>query len=161
MKEDIYAAREQISTVVRQAMEETFNTMFKLAVLNDPAPLMAPAEIVMAYVKLNHGETDMDFSFRFDMQLLLQAAASIFRPEYLGAASPHADIACEVANIVCHRVKAYLNEEGCHTDMGFPFVLEPGQNPPPERGEPVHMHFFYRDKDARRRVGVAVNFIVA
>lgn len=154
MKADIHAAQEQIAQVVRQAVEETFNAMFCLAVLADTEPFTAPDEIVLTSVKLNHGSTDLDFLFKFDMRLLLQAAARVFAPEYLKSHPMHQDIAFEIANIVCHRVKAYLNEQGYHTDMGFPFVPS---GPSQER---VHMHFFYRDTDAKRRVGVAVNYNV-
>jgi CheY-specific phosphatase CheX len=162
MKEDIKAAEPQISGIVSQAVEEVFNTMFRESVLagrHSPPPDLN--NVVVACVKLNHGTTEIDFCFNFDMQLLLQAAAIVFSQEYIKGNPVHEDLACEIANIVCHKVKAYLNEEGYHTDMGFPFIPESDQDAPLKQEELVRMHFFYRDQDAQRRVGVAVNFFVA
>lgn len=163
MKTNIIDVREDLSLIVRQAVEEAFNTMLQQAVLagrNAPAREQDLHEVVIVSVQLNHGTTNIDFNFKFDMQLLMQAALLVFTPEYIKNNAIHEDIGCEIVNIVCHKVKAYLNEEGYFTEMGFPYVPEPGAAPPPSKGEFVQMHFFYRDKDAQHRVGVAVDSCV-
>ena len=79
---DINAARGQIADVVGQAMVETFNAMFGQNVsqktIQSPT---RPTNIVLACIKLNQSETEVDFCFKFDMNLLLMAAAGIFTPE--------------------------------------------------------------------------------
>jgi hypothetical protein len=163
VKANIIEAREDLSLIVGQAVEEAFNTMLQQPVLagqRAPARGQDFSEVVLVSVKLNHGATIIDFHFKFDMQLLLQAAQLVFTPEYIKNNAIHEDIGCEIVNIVCHKVKAYLNEEGYFTEMGFPYVPEPGAAPPPSKGEFVQMHFFYRDKDAQHRVGVAVDSCV-
>jgi hypothetical protein len=163
VKSNIIEAREDLSAIVRQAVEEAFNTMLQQPVL---AGLTAPKsgrdlkEVVLVSVKLNHGPTMIDFHFKFDMQLLMQAALLVFTADYIKNNAIHEDIGCEIVNIVCHKVKAYLNEEGYFTEMGFPYIPESGEAPKPSKGEFVQMHFFYRDKDAQHKVGVAVDSCV-
>ncbi|TAL38760.1 MAG: hypothetical protein EPN97_03395 [Alphaproteobacteria bacterium] len=160
MKANIIEAREDLSAVVRQAVEEAFNTMLQQPVLaGKRAPSQDFSEVVFVNVKLNHGPTTIDFSFKFDMQLLIQAAQQVFSAEYIKNNAIHEDIGCEIVNIVCHKVKAYLNEEGYFTEMGFPYVPEPGERLP-VKGDFVQMHFFYRGKDAQPRIGVAVDSCV-
>jgi hypothetical protein len=160
LKADILAAQNDIALVVKQAVEETCNTMLRVPVLNAARRTEAPDKVVQVNVKMNHGTADIDFYFRFDLQLLSMVAAAVFAPEYLKRNPVVEDIGCEVANIVCHKVKAFLNEEGYVTEMGFPFVPGP-EVTAAAGGNLIDMHFFYRDKDARQRVGVAVNSVVA
>lgn len=150
-----------MSDIVIQSVVETLNSMFGQSVLPaPPQPAVIPDNVVISCVKLNHGVTDVDFCFRFDMQLLLQAASIIFTPEYIKSNPVLEDLACEIANIVCQKVKAYLNDVGYFTDMGFPFVPKDNQVMLLEQADLVHMHFFYQDKSARQSIGVAVNFTV-
>ena len=55
------------------------------------------------------GRSSLDFVFRFEMLLLLQAAGMIFTQEYIDQNPVHEDLACEIANIVCAKVKTYLD----------------------------------------------------
>jgi hypothetical protein len=160
VKANIIEAREDLSLIVRQAVEEAFNTMLQQPVLaSTRAPSQDVNEVVVVGVKLNHGPTNIDFSFKFDMQLLMQAALQVFSADYIKNNAIHEDIGCEIVNIVCHKVKAYLNEEGYFTEMGFPYIPEPGEALP-SKGDFVQMHFFYRGKDAQPRMGVAVDSCV-
>ena len=161
MRQNILAAEKLIADTVVQAIEEVFNAMFRQPVLAGKATSFPdPNNVVLTRVKLHHGDTDLEFSFAFDMRLLFQIAEFVFTPEYIKSHTVHEDLAAEIADIVCHKVKALLNEEGIHTEMSMPFIPAPGQDGLPEKGEFVQMHFFYRDKDANRKVGVAINCFV-
>ncbi|MEZ0225440.1 MAG: hypothetical protein ACAH83_12865 [Alphaproteobacteria bacterium] len=164
MKQDIIEVREDLSLIVRQAVEEAFNTMLQQAVLagrrTQATTEQDQNEVVQVSVKLHHGPTTIEFHFKFDMQLLMQAALLVFTPEYIANNAIHEDIGCEIVNIVCHKVKAYLNEEGYFTEMGFPYVPEPGAMRQDSKGEFVQMYFFYRDKGAQQKIGVAVDSCV-
>jgi CheY-specific phosphatase CheX len=162
MMRDINAARGEIADVVSASVVETFNAMFGQTILaNNREPLSAPNNTVISCVKLVQGRNDLDFCFKFDMNLLLLAASGIFTPEYLESNPVHEDIACEIGNIVCAKVKAYLNANGFHVEMGFPFIPQPHEAEELMKEQDVHMHFFFKDKEARQGVGVAVNFTVA
>ncbi len=158
---DINAARGRIADVVAESVVETFTGMFgqevSAAARKPPA---APDNVVMSCVKLLQGRSSLDFVFRFDMELLLMAAAGIFTPEYIKNNPVYEDLACEIANIVCAKVKTYLNDEGYETEMGFPFLPRADEAQRLLQEKVVHMHFFYRDRDKKQGVGVAVNFTV-
>src|SRR4051812_18576312 len=85
-------------------------------------PPPPPNSVIMTYVKLAHNQEDMAFVFKFDAALLLKAAEVIFSAEYIKSNPVVEDVACEIANIVGGKVKAYLKQEGYYTDMGFPFL---------------------------------------
>jgi CheY-specific phosphatase CheX len=159
---DINAARGRITDVVTESVVETFNSMFGQDVsAGTKRPPTAPDNNVISCVKLLQGRSEVDFVFRFDMQLLLLAASGIFTQEYIRQNPVHQDLACEIANIVCAKVKTYLNDEGYDTEMGFPFVPNAEETKKLMQEQVVHMHFFYKDKDNKQGVGVAVNFTVA
>ncbi len=161
MKKNIADERTQISDLVSATVVDTFTSMFGQSVTAEAlARQMSgePAKSVFSSVKLHHGKTHVEFCFRFDFDLLLQAAALIFSKDYLASNPVHEDLACEIANIVCSKVKAYLNDRGYDTEMGFPYIPAPDQNPLMRQKDAVHMHFYYNTSEAERGVGVVVNF---
>jgi CheY-specific phosphatase CheX len=158
---DIHAASGRIADIVAESVVETFTGMFGQDVsAASRKPPTAPDNVVISCCKLLQGSVEVDFVFKFDMELLLMAAAGIFTPEYIKNNPVHEDLACEIANIVCAKVKSCLNDEGYDTEMGFPFVPKADEAKRLMQEQVVHMHFFYRDRDKKQGVGVAVNFTV-
>ena len=159
---DINDEREQISQIVSSTVVETFSEMFGQPVTAESmakqAKLPSEQQSVFSSIKLHHGKNDLEFCFRFDFDLLLQAAALIFTPDYLKHNQVHEELAREIANIVCSKVKAYLNERGYDIEMGFPYIPQPEQNPLLQQSDVVHMHFYYNAANAEQGVGVIVNF---
>jgi CheY-specific phosphatase CheX len=161
MKAQIIAEKQQIAAIVRQMTEEVFNTMFSNPLMADDKSRFSEfKDVVISQVKLNHGPTDINFYFKFDMQLLLQIGMKMFSEEYLRDNPIYEDLACEVANIVCAKVKAYLNEEGYHTEMSFPFIPKGADEGAHKDADFVNVYFFYLDKEARQQIGVAVGSTV-
>jgi CheY-specific phosphatase CheX len=158
---DINAARGSIADVVTISVIETFNNMFGQDVsAGSRKPPVSPDNVVISCVKMLQGRSSLDFVFRFEMLLLLQAAGMIFTKEYIAQNPVHEDLACEIANIVCAKVKTYLNDEGYETEMGFPFVPRADEARKLLHDQAVQMHFFYKDQANKQGVGVAVNFTV-
>ncbi|HYD19030.1 MAG TPA: hypothetical protein VEF76_11175 [Patescibacteria group bacterium] len=157
---DIDAERAHISEVVSDGVVETFNSMFGQAITAGDLAEKFQSEKGSVYssIKLHQANVDVEFCFRFDIELLLQAAELIFTRDYLDANPVQNDIACEIANIVCSKVKAYLNEKGFDTEMGFPFIPPADENPLLKNRDMVHMHFYYGGEQSSRGVGVVVNF---
>jgi CheY-specific phosphatase CheX len=158
---DINAARGGISEVVSHNVIDTFNSMFGQEVsANRATPRAAPGNMVISCVRLTQGNAHADFWFRFEMDLLLQAASSLFPPEYIEKNLVHESLACEIANIVCAKVKAFLNEQGYDTEMGFPFIATATSSGGLANATDVDLHFFYQDKDQKKGAGVMVHFTV-
>jgi len=159
---DINEERGQIAEIVSTTVVETFSEMFGQPVTADSIAKrtkeLTDQQSVFSSIKLHQGKNDVEFCFRFDFDLLLQAAALIFTPEYLAHNKVHEELAREIANIVCSKVKAYLNERGYDIDMGFPYIPQPEQNPLLQQTDVVHMHFYYNATEAEQGVGVVVNF---
>jgi CheY-specific phosphatase CheX len=159
---DINAARGGISEVLSHNVIDTFNSMFGQDVsANRQEPKVPPGNVVVACVRLSQGNAHADFWFRFEMDLLLQAASAIFPADYIAENMVHESLACEIANIVCTKVKAFLNEQGYDTEMGFPFIATSKSSDGLARGADVDLHFFYQDKEQKKGAGVLVNFSVS
>lgn len=154
------ATEGELADVVSQAVVETFTRMFGQELLSDRKDIPAPDNVVMTFVKLSHNNKDVAFCFRFDTQLLLLAAKTIFTPEYIKANPVLEDIACEIANIVGNKVKGFLKQEGYYTDMGFPFLASAEEAEKLAGQKHMPIHFFYTSKGEKPGVGVAVDFIV-
>lgn len=158
---DINAARGGISEVVSHNVIDTFNNMFGQEVSADrPPPEVSPGNMVISCVRLTQDNVHADFWFRFEMDLLLQAASALFPPDYIEKNLVHESLACEIANIVCAKVKAFLNEQGYDTEMGFPFIATANSSNGLGNSTDVDLHFFYQDKDHKKGAGVVVNFTV-
>lgn len=157
---DIQDKRESISRVVSESVVETFNTMFGQNVTPGAAAAKFEGHTGSVYssIKLHQGDVHIEFCFHFDFQLLFNAASLIFTPEYLEKSPVHQDIALEIANIVCSKVKAYLNDSGFDTEMGFPYVPQHEKNPLLKHDNTVHMHFSYNDGNKQEGLGVVANF---
>jgi hypothetical protein len=148
---------EQIPQIVAQAMLDTLSMMFGQEMsYHKDSSLAVPDKLVMTRVKMSHGGTEIDFWFRFDMKLLISAAERVFTPEYLKMTPMHEDLACEIANIVCHKVKDYLVDAGYYADMGFPFVVGPNELPKTAAEFQPHMYFHYT-AGAAEGLGVTIN----
>lgn len=158
---DINSERGQISKLVSDTVVETFTSMFGQPVTAESLALKTKEEgnqSVYSSIKLHQGSSDIEFCFRFDFDLLLQAAALIFTPEYLKHNPVHEELAREIANIVCSKVKAYLNDRGFSIEMGFPYIPHADENPLLQQHDAVHMHFYYDAGNAEQGIGVVVNF---
>jgi hypothetical protein len=158
---DINAARGGISEVVSHNVIDTFNSMFGQEVsANRLSPSAPPGNMVISCVRLTQGNSHADFWFRFEMDLLLQAASALFPADYIEKNLVHESLACEIANIVCAKVKAFLNEQGYDTEMGFPFIATAKSSGGLANSTDVDLHFFYQDKEEKKGAGVVVNFTV-
>ncbi|MBI1216372.1 MAG: hypothetical protein GC185_11230 [Alphaproteobacteria bacterium] len=160
---DIDKVRGEVATLVSQTVRETFQTMFGQNVQRHEAGWTGgefSENAVYASIRLHQGDESVEFCFRFDFNLLLQAAELIFSKEYLDATPVHEELASEIANIVCSKVKAFLNEQGFETEMGFPFIPRPDENPLLSSGEMIHMHFYYPGPGGENDIGVSVNLFV-
>lgn len=159
---DLDAARAKITAVVEDSVVETFTTMFGQDVTAEGVRKMNVAhgrKSVYSAVKLHQGDVHVEFCFHFDFDLLFRVAALLFSAEDLEKTPVHEDVACEIANIVCSKVKAFLNDGGFDTEMGFPYVPGHDENHLVNNPDMVHMHFYYDvTHESGRDVGVVVNF---
>jgi hypothetical protein len=160
---DIEKVRGEVADLVSRTVVDTFQTMFGQSVQGHDLCVQDDAlknSSVYAAIRLHQGDESLEFCFRFDFNLLLQAARLIFSKDYLDATPVHEELASEIANIVCSKVKAFLNEMGFETEMGFPFIPAPDENPLLRSGKTIHMHFYYPGPNGANDVGVMVNLFV-
>lgn len=74
----------------------------------------------MCEVKMEHGNIEMFVCFDFDADLLFRLVDETYAGEDVSDLKPYSDAACEIANIVCCRIKSILNGNGYKFDMKIP-----------------------------------------
>lgn len=128
-----------LAEIVTSSVVYTVSTMFghKIDVLRSESYEPA-ARAVTARVILFQDDNYAIFRFAFDRAMLMMLMSKFYPPEVLEAEKPFEDSACEIANIVCNRVKSYLNEQGFNLVMHLPSV-ERGKVD--DKGKIVNLNF--------------------
>lgn len=91
-------------------------------------------------IMLEQGKEKAKLRLVFDRNLLEDLGSKVYSEEELKSDSVIKDAASEVANVVCNKIKAFLNARGFQLTMGFP---EPDHPELPEKpGETtINLHF--------------------
>ena len=155
--------KKDISNIIENTIVETFHEMFGQDVeMQNIGRSSSPGQeqFVCTGVSLGQRGLKTDFTFNFDQNLLLLASSTIFPKDIPDAVSVMEDLACEITNIVCSKVKAYLNAKGYDIEMDIPFI-EKGKSKADLGGNvTTHLYFSYNGEDVQSRVGVTVDFMV-
>jgi two-component system chemotaxis response regulator CheY len=70
--------------------------------------------------RLSQPDFTVDMRFFFDHMLLKPLLSQMYSPEFLKNENVYHDSACEIVNILCAQVKAFLNKNGFDLDMDIP-----------------------------------------
>lgn len=138
--------KSQVCDVIRDSVVSVFSCMFNI----DVTPLEANARAAHAptdficQVILRHDDLRADFHFSFDQHMLEPLVTAMYPPEALKDNFAYEDASCEIANIVCSRVKAFLNSRGYRFSMEIPF-MDYARNLPDQTEEITHIHFSLKD----------------
>lgn len=122
---DLGHIRRDISAVASKAVTETINTLAgqdcvgkNVALL----PVPSPARSLSARMLLRDPALGLDFRFNFEIALLHFVAARIYPAELANDRAVFEDLAAEIANIVCGKVRASLINQGFDMQMEFPYI---------------------------------------
>jgi hypothetical protein len=127
---DGFRMKKDVTDIVAQAVIDTVRVMFgqHIEVVRSNRP--AEKDTVTVRVLLLQKEMSAVFRFAFDKPLLVSLISSHYPPEMLQDDVPYEDGASEIANIVCNRVKKYLNQQGYNLAMHFPEIERGMQREP-------------------------------
>jgi hypothetical protein len=154
--------RKDVSEFVGQTVVDTFNVMFGDNVIDRAAMAMpinrSDANYILASVRLSQGDADVDFCFNFNRDLLLIILARIYSREVLSGDFVFEDLASEIVNIVCSKVKAYMNERGYDMKMDFPVIEKSEHIFMKGNDNIVHLYFNYKADVNESDIGIEVGF---
>lgn len=113
---------------IDSVINEIFRDYFGVSVIADgPVRLADSREGCLCEVNMRQEGVDMLLCFNFDSDLLHRLVDEVYGGSLVQDSDPYKDAACEIANIVCCRVKAVLNENGFSLDMDLPYSVEKGK----------------------------------
>ncbi len=122
-------------------IREVFNNYFGVSVNADNEKITNESgKYCLCEVRMQQEGMDMFMCFHFDADLLYKLVDETYSGEAIHDLTPYNDAACEIANIVCCRIKAVLNGNGYKFNMDIPQPIENSdkfKNLPDE----INMHF--------------------
>jgi len=121
------AIKEKIIGSINVVLNEVFSNYFGVNVQADNRKQPDNFESdkrCLCQVHMQQEDVNMLMRFNFDANLLYRLVDETYNGEPVSDISPYNDAACEIANIVCCRVKAILNKSGYNLDMDLPHTIE-------------------------------------
>jgi hypothetical protein len=124
-----FKMKKDVTTIISQAVVETVQVMFgqHIEVLRTARPV--EADTVSVRVLLLQDEMCVVFRFAFERSLLVKLISSFYPSDAQQDDLPYEDGASEIANIVCNRVKKFLNQQGYNLVMHLPEIEREGGLP--------------------------------
>lgn len=118
--------QQPISDVINNAIVETFLTVFNVPVVGAERILrhQASQDDYACQVRLIESDMEIDVVFVFAKPLVKTILNGVYSEEDLAThTDAYHDAACEIANIVCAHLKAFLNQKGFELKMHLPLPM--------------------------------------
>lgn len=115
--------QQPMSDVINNAIVETFLTVFDVPVIGVEKILhhTLAKDDLACQVRLIENGAEVDVIFIFAKQLVQNILGGVYPEQDLGHdVATYNDAACEIANIVCAHLKAFLNQKGYDLKMNLP-----------------------------------------
>lgn len=139
--------KEKVTQVIRNSVISTFNELFQVKVSSERRHDHVSKEGELSCrVDLFQDDMEATLRFTFEKELLHTLIMDMYAPETLESQSTYEDAACEIANIVCCRVKAFLNGQGYNMSMKIPYAEKPGHKDT-DGNDTVHLSFSLQEED--------------
>lgn len=118
--------QQSMTDVINNAIVETFLTVFDVPVIGIERILhhQLSKEDFACQVRLMENNTEVDVVFIFAKPLVQTILSGVYSKEDLiGNTEAYDDATCEIANIVCSHLKAFLNQKGFELKMHLPLPV--------------------------------------
>lgn len=113
----------ELALVIGESVVETIEVMFGQKITVDEIFAVLPDQrVIAANMLLKQGHDSARLRMLFDRNLVLRLVSGFYPREMLENDGVLQDAACEIANIVCNRVKLYLNSKGLNISLGIPYA---------------------------------------
>jgi hypothetical protein len=148
----------ELALVIGESVVETIEIMFGQKISMDQlAADFTPERAIAANMVLRQGDETARLRMLFDRELIQRLVSGFYPAEMLANDAVLQDAACEISNIVCNRVKLYLNTRGLDVALGLPFA--DSDAPAPGNDDIVNLHFTpVSEKSARGGNNLRIDF---
>jgi CheY-like chemotaxis protein len=147
----------ELKPVVAEGVGQIFSSMFNADITpSGPEFESDHAGDMICVGRLYQKDMDVTLRFAFDEGLLRPLLAQIYAPRYLQDKTVYADAACEIVNILCAQVKAFMNEKGHQLELSLPYMAGTGKAGDVPAGAILNVRFALNE-DQHFLVDVAVD----
>jgi YesN/AraC family two-component response regulator len=109
----------EFAEALSNSVMDTIETMFGQKMQQAQAKKRENRELAVS-IMLTQGKDKARLRLVFDRAMLEQLAAKVYTPEEMKDDRIMKDAASEVTNVVCNKIKAFLNERGFKLNMSLP-----------------------------------------
>lgn len=125
---------------IQSVVNEVFTNYFGVNARADNQNELTAAKGCLCQVHMKQEGVNMFLCFNFDANLLCSLVDGAYGEEVKDP-EPYKDAACEIANIVCCRVKAMLNDNGYKLNMDIPYSIDNNKKDSIQYKDSIKMHF--------------------
>lgn len=102
----------ELRPVISRGIKNIFSEMFATEIVPENQLSAADHKKLVCIGVLHQKDVSIALRFFFDEELLRPLLGNIYSPEFLNDPAIYEDAACEIVNILCAQVKAFLNNHG-------------------------------------------------
>ena len=148
--------KDKIIGNINSVVNEVFTNYFGVNVSPDNKNAL-PTKGCLCQVHMKQEGVNMFLCFNFDANLLCSLVDGAYGDgEVIKNPEPYKDAACEIANIVCCRVKAMLNDNGYKLNMEIPYPTDSSKRDSIQYKDSINMHYSVNNK-----VGFSVDLLAS
>lgn len=114
------AMRERLEPVISVGLRNIFSELFHVEIVASDFDDTQGAKDMVCVGNLYQDNMTLALRFFFNQKLLEPLLRQIYSSEFLEKDETFADAACEIVNILCAQVKAFLNKNGYDLEIGLP-----------------------------------------
>ncbi len=110
----------KLRPVISKGIENIFSSLFNVQIVPENVVEQNMQGSMICVGKMHQKDICIFLRFFFDQELLKPLLMQIYSPKFLENPAVYQDAACEIVNILCSQVKAFLNEHGYDLTLDFP-----------------------------------------
>lgn len=113
---------EDLRPVVTKGMKNIFSELFQLEIVPDSYIKKEDQQKMVCIGRLHQQGLTIALRFFFDHDLLKPILRQLYSPQYLENHDVYEDAACEIVNIICAQIKAFLNQHDYNVTLELPEI---------------------------------------
>lgn len=112
--------QQELKPFIAKGIENIFSEMFKVKIVTQDQEVPDDSKDLVCIGRLHQHNILIFLRFLFDQELLRPMLQQLYAPQFLKDPKIYEDAACEIVNILCSQIKAFLNGHGYNLQLDFP-----------------------------------------
>ncbi len=114
--------QKKLGPVIAKGIRNIFSELFHAEIIESEAITEHHKSQMVCIGRLIQKDIKIDLRFFFEKELLKPLLSSIYSPDFLENDQVFEDAACEIVNILCGQIKAFMNKNGYDLGMEVPHM---------------------------------------